>query len=336
MQIDDNDAANDFAAFEAQASTADTPPKDDERTNEGDDQRGEDDDQSANVNDQADGANDDDAGDDGGDEKGEKKRSKSPSERIAEVTKARREAERRAEAAEARLAALEAGKGEAKPEVAQRPNPADDKYEFGEADPKFIEDLIDWKADQKANERAAKDAEEAERNRAKAVGDELNARWQEQAEKATEEFPDFKETVIESADAKEWPLLPLSAAAVAQSEVGYRIAHHLATNKDDATKLARAEQDFHTARAAAIDAGLKPEIAMLMAKPHLNRLEELFDGLEAKAKGKAKPTGKIATDAPEPVKHQVRGSGGRFDVGADTSDFAAFERKANAKLAERR
>lgn len=278
------------------------------------------------ASDEADG---DDADKDGDDESGERKdsdkgRSKPPSRRIAEITAARRQAERERDDALAEIARLR-GKAEDGEEL-KRPDPGD--FEFGEADPKYLDKLTDYKVatalraskDKQAKE-AAERASTAEKARIEAVTSELNAQWEEKAAKAVDKYPDFKEKVIESAAAKEWPLLPLSAAAVAASEVGDDIAYHLATNRGDAEKLASIEKDFHEARVALMEDGLSPKAAMRLAKPHLDRATEFFESLEAKVRDK--PRAKIATDAPEPARHQVRGAGGKFtpDWAADDADL---------------
>jgi hypothetical protein len=52
--------------------------------------------------------------------------------------------------------------------------------------------------------------------------------------------------------------------------------------------------------------------------------------LETRLAVPGKSSAKNATDAPEPAP-QARGAGGRFGVAPDTTDFAAFEKLADAK-----
>jgi hypothetical protein len=60
-------------------------------------------------------------------------------------------------------------------------------------------------------------------------------------------------------------------------------------------------------------------------------MARMMGRMRARLKGagpKAKPA-VVATNAPEPPAERARGGSGRFEVGADTNDFAAFERKVN-------
>jgi hypothetical protein len=91
--------------------------------------------------------------------------------------------------------------------------------------------------------------------------------------------------------------------AIISSEDGPAVAYHLASNPDEARRI------------AALD-----PVSQIRA---LGRLE-------AKLSTPAAPTAKTATDAPMPTT-QVRGAGGRFGTSPDTQDFAAFEKLADAK-----
>lgn len=263
-----------------------------------------------------------------------KKRGKSAEQRIDELTKARREAERRNEELEARLARLESGQKTAGAlnEGPKAPDPNDSKYEFGEADTQFLADMVDYRVEKKlADERESRkvaETSEAEAAAMQARATELNTAWAEKAAKATDKYPDFTETVVDSAKAGEWDLLPLSAAAVQGSDVGDDIAYHLATHPEEAKKLADAERGFHQARNIALQAGLPPEVVNLLAAPHLMRGQEIFESIEKQYKGKERPKAKVATDAPEPPKHTVRGGGGKFtqDWSSDDCDLSELNK----------
>lgn len=267
---------------------------------------------------------------DEGEKDADKGRSKPPSRRIAEITAARRLAERERDEALAELARLKGSTTEVDGEDPE-PDPNDDKYRFGEADPQYLRDIARWevRAETRAErEKAAKEvqerASEAEKARIEAVTSELNEKWAEKAQSGKAKYEDFEDKVVKTAAAKEWPLLPLSAAAVAASDVGDDVAYHLATNRADADRLAGIEREFHETRIALMESGLTPAAAMRVAKPHLDRATEFFEALEAKFKNK--PQAKIATDAPEPAKHGVRGAGGKFtpDWSADDADLDAL------------
>ena len=94
------------------------------------------------------------------------------------------------------------------------------------------------------------------------------------------------------------------ADAIRTSEVGAAVAYHLASNPEEARRIA----------------GLNP----LAAIREIGRLEARFD---TKSSG---PPPKQASDAPPPPPG-VRGQGGRFAVAPDTDDFAAFEKQYGAK-----
>lgn len=267
----------------------------------------------------------------------EKRRSKPAHQRIAELTRQMREHERRANDAEAKLA------GQPKPETTTdlvAPDPNDDKYEFGEADPKYLADLTDYKVDLRLADRdkaAETKAVEAEQGR---VIESLNTSWHEQAAKGAEKYPDFNAKVLDTAAAGEWPCPPLVAAAISVSPVGTDAAYYLATNPEQAELIAAqlatdplgAARKFGEIEGAFLDK--KPEAPGAGAHPldlalYAGRLAAFVDK-------KAKPAGKVATDAPEPPANRVRGAGGQFEVDGSTSDFAAFEKKANATASARR
>ncbi len=244
-----------------------------------------------------------------------------------------REAERRAEAAEARLTGKpEPTATETAEEGPVAPDPNDDKYEFGEADPAYLADLTDYKVDLKLAERdkAAQDrADQAAQSESLTA---LDTQWNEKAAAAVEKYPDFEEKVVESAAAGDWACPPLVAAAISSSDVGADVAYHLASNPAEAEVIA-AQLSVNPMVAAEafgfIEGGFLDKAP---ARPGANAHPldvALYAGrLRAFHEKGAAPKGKIATDAPEPAQHRVRGGSGQFEVGGDTSDFAAFEKKA--------
>lgn len=317
-----------FAAFEAAAANDEpvqTPDKDEAEPDE----------QPPEVNDEADKPDEEDepeAKDEG------KRRSKPAHQRIAELTAKLRQAERDLAA---RVPAPEAPPVEQQAPAAfdtPAPDPNDDKYEFGEADPNYLADLTDWKVEKKLAERDAKAAEDAAKQRQASTAAEIDGKWNEQAAKGAEKYEDFNEVVLESAAAGEWACPPLVAAAISISPVGHDAAYHLAKNPVEAeliaTELATnplaAAERFGAIEGQFLDkAPARPESNHpLDMAIHAGRLRAFLDK-------QSKPKGKLSTDAPEPPKHQVRGAAGQFEVGGDTTDFAAFERKANAAAAKK-
>lgn len=306
----DETQENDFSAFEA-AATADEPEVTEVTPEEGEGAEEPD----TNVNDEA--------GEPEGD-KPEKGRSKPAHERIAEITKARREAERERDELRQRIEALESGKApeQSKPQASEalkaieaaQPDPNDPKYEFGEADPQYLADLTDWKVDVRLAKRDAELAEKqekAEQEQRQAamqkVASNLDTSWQEKAKAGAEKYDDFNEVVLEGAAAEAWPCPPLVAIGIASSDQGADIAYHLAKNPTEAEELAK----------------LSVTDPMEAAR-RFGRLEARFETPAANTNARR------VTNAPEPPKHTARGAGGKFEVDGSTTDFAAFERKANA------
>lgn len=244
----------------------------------------------------------------------EEKPGASVEERMAEMTAARREAER--EAAENRRIAedykrqLDAlapppkdGKGNDRdPDAA--PSPAD--YDFGEADPQFIADTATFHA-RAEYQRQAQAAE------LRGQISQLEANWQGAiaAPEVVERYPDFQEKVVKAADEGKWDCSPLMSIGIKQSPVGADVAYHLATNPTEASRISR----------------LTPIEQAL----EFGRIEGRFMNSPKAEEAKPTPT---ATNAPPPPAARARGAGGKFAVAADTEDFGAFEKSADAVLAK--
>lgn len=262
-----------------------------------------------------------------------KKRHKTAKQRIDELTASRRAAERerddaRAQQAELerRIAALEGGH---KPDVEAPKAPDPNEYEFGEADPKYLDALTDYKVETKLAERdkasGEKQTEEQRKARAKEVGDKLDADWKTMQERGAEKHEDFAEKVnslkIEQ---------PILALAIQASPVGDEAAYHLASNPHEAELLQ-----------ARIAAGDVLGAAEMFGQIEGERMDEapvrptngnpldiaLYAGrLKAFNAKESRPKGKLATDAPEPPKERVRGSTGQYepDWGAEGADLNAL------------
>lgn len=245
-------------------------------------------------------------------DKPEKRRSKPAHQRIAELTAKLRQAERDLDAS--RKPADEGVRDQAAPSSIDRPDPnaknddGSDKYEFGEADPNYLADLTDYKVEAKLTEREAKTAAEAQKNHASEVITNLDNQWKEKATAAAEKYPDFNEVVLESAAAGEWECGMLMSMAISASEQGADIAYHLAQNPKEAAELNKLAQTDP-----------------MEAARRFGRMEARFETQTEKVVS-IKPT-----NAPEPPQNRARGAAGRFEVGGDTTDFAAFERKANGR-----
>lgn len=219
----------------------------------------------------------------------EPKPKKTAKERIDELTWRLREAERREATLLDRIGGKQAPAQEAQP-TAQgdgRPNPED--YEGGVYDPAYIEDLTDYKADQAVSKHlAANKANETTKTKLSTFG-----------ERVTALFPDGATEGLQAFYAR--PTLPTAMTEILlESDIGPKLAEHLGDNPREFERLSA-------------------------LPPHLQARElTLLETRLTAPTPEPKPAPKTTTNAPEPPP-QARGSGGRFQVASDTSDFAAFE-----------
>lgn len=247
---------------------------------------------------------------------------KKASERIAELTRARGEEARRAEAAEsrtreleARLATLESGakpaapaKGAEAPDAAAEPKPEDFKY--GELDPGYISALADHRVNKVLADRDAKAEEAKARGAQQEQVKALETQRDAMVDRGTEEFGEsYFDDVIKTAVEGKYPMTEVMARLTMESDVGHRIAHHLATNPKEAREIS----DLSPFRQAAAIGRLEAKFSADTAAP----------GPEARRKN---PT------PPPPPRHQARGAGGQFKTPASTSNFKDFEEMAMAEL----
>lgn len=194
-----------------------------------------------------------------------KPRRRSPQERIDEVTRARREAER--ERDYWREAAAQAF------EPPPQPYPADPH--------------LAAQAEFQHRVEAAVEARVVEQG------------WNSQQASFAEQQPDYFE-VIQG----RWPCSEPMADAIRTSEAGAAVAYHLASNPDQARKIA----------------GMTP----LAQIREIGRLEAR---LGREAAGGSTPWTVSAAPSPAPLG---RGGGGRFKIDPATADFAAFEKQYGA------
>jgi hypothetical protein len=120
------------------------------------------------------------------------------------------------------------------------PNPDDDKYEFGEADPQYLADLTEYKVELKltAREKAQQEkaqTEVAERER-QATLQHLDTNWAERSAKGAEKYDDFNATVEDFKTNAPCP--PLMAVAIQSSPVAEDVTYYLGKNKHEAEALA--------------------------------------------------------------------------------------------------
>jgi hypothetical protein len=226
----------------------------------------------------------------------EKPKGKSVQERIDEITAARREAEREAEYWRSKaLDKQPETQSEAQPDA--EPDP--ENYEFGEADPRYLKDIV-------RHEMRQELAQKRQRASVASAVEKLDANYSQRLESVKDELPDYDEKVTQSAKRGEWPLPPLLAIASKESEVGPKVLYHLATNREEAIAISR----------------LSP-IEQAVA----------FGRLEAKFLGAPAVQPNIATNSPEPAP--ARTKGGQFAPSSGLDDRLSQDewlRRRNAQV----
>lgn len=233
----------------------------------------------------------------------EKPKGKSVQERIDELYGKAKDAEREAEYWRAK-ALQQPEKPTEAPVEAKRPDPND--YEYGDADPRYVDDLIDWKADQKI---AAKLSEFTEQQSISQQAAALDRTYAEHLAKAKEELPDYDEKVTRAGLRGEWPCSEQLAGLIKSSPAGPKVAYHLATNVEDAIALNRL-----------------PPIQQAAA----------FGMIAAQFVGQSAPQAKFATTAPQPAP--ARTKGGQFAPSSELDDRlsqADWLARRNAQLRNR-
>jgi len=330
----DNDGAepveSDFAAFEA-AATAEPEQKPEEAKPEGEAAPVAADD-AEKVEEQADEA--DDAGDDDGEEQPKKRRSKPASERIAELTARLRETERELEAA--RTGKKPANDAAPTGDELKKPDPS--QFEFGEADPDYLDAMVEFKLETKEREKAQANQETQQRSDMIAT---INSGVAKAETDAKAKYEDFDTVIAEAVEARGGePMPPLLTIGIGVSPVGGDLLYRLATDEAASARLEKlASGGMQTAPAMAMalgelegeyldaddDADLDMTDQLDMARM-MGRMRARLKGDRAAAPEK-KPEIRL-TNAPEPPKQRARGGAGQFGTAPDTTDFAQFEKMA--------
>lgn len=229
----------------------------------------------------------------------EKPKGKSVQERIDEITAARREAEREAEYWRSKALDKQPEKQSEAPTEANGDRPDPTQFEFGEADPAYIEALTDWKVETKL-------AAAEQRQSVNSAVQQLETNYSQRLEAVKEELPDYEDKVTKAAARGEWPCPPVVALNIKNSEVGPKVAYHLATNREEAIAIS-----------------------------HLSPIEQAvaFGRLEAKYLNQPAIQPNIATNAPEPAP--ARTKGGQFASPSGLDDRLSSDewlRRRNAQL----
>lgn len=285
-----------FDNHEDESGTA-ASPEDDDGDDDSDEDEDEDDDEP-----EADG--DGDEGEDGSDEdsEGDQKPKKNRArERIDELTNEVRFKEREAQRLRDEVTRL-GGDPNAVGSTIEVPEAPDaSKYQYGEQDVDYIRDHAKYEAKMEVLENQAKAT-------FKAQAAELDAKWTKNQVEAHKKYPDFDEVVVKGGSENKWPCPPVIAVAIKDSDVGADVAYHLASNPEEAKRIAT--------------------LTPLEQAREFGRIEERLTIKAARAAKREKQPVRISK-APPPPKRRTQGSGASKNPKFDT-DFTAFEKQVDA------
>ena len=238
---------------------------------------------SAGNADDDDGGDDQDGADDEDQDGEDEKPRKTPTEhQIDRLKREKRDLQRQirelaggvgTSAIAARLEALETrltgGNGADTKSAGQKaaPDPSDaTKYPLGHLDDRYIEDKLEWLADQKATAQAdavLQRQQELERDAAaERFRESLLTQVEELSAKGSDLYPDFQEEVVETGMRGDWDLSQPTFEAAAEAENGAQILYELSQDKKEARRVARLtpyqQLKFVQERDAAISGEKKP------------------------------------------------------------------------------
>lgn len=211
-------------------------------------------------------------------------------------------------ALQAQITALEnrltGGKGDdSKSTGTAAPDPSDtEKYPLGHLDDRYIEDKLEWLAENKATklaDSALQRQQENERNAAieQAQG-ELLGKVDALAEKGSELFDDFQETVVEAGMRGDWKLSQTTFEAAHDADNGAQILYDLANDPKEAARVAKLPPIQQLKYVLEKDAELGPP----------------------KGKARTKP------QAGDPPKSQSRGANSTTKISPATDNLGDFEK----------
>jgi uncharacterized protein (UPF0335 family) len=183
------------------------------------------------------------------------------------------------------------------------PDPSDtEKYPLGHLDDRYIEDKLEWLAEQKATklaDSALQRQQESEQTRAvEAAQAELLEKVDTLAEKGSEISEDFQEVVVEAGMRGDWKLTQTTFEAAHDAENGAQILYDLANDPKEAARVAKL-----------------PPIQQL--RYVLDKDTELGAG---KGKARTKPK------AEETPKNQARGANSTTKISPATDNLDDFEK----------
>ena len=233
-------------------------------------------------------------------------------ERIQELNRQKRELERRLKEVETQSTASQLERieklltGEIKlpngatsdnVEAIGAPDPTDSaKYPLGALDDRYIQDAIRFGIESRLQADRQRQAEDARMQAEQAAATELLSKAEMVVQKGSKSYEDFQEVVWDAGRRGEYDMDRPTFEALLEAEHGPDIAYALATDKAEASRVARLTPAQQMAYVFRKDAEIAAKRAPKLPK------------------------------AGSPPAYQARGTSGKFEVDPSTDDLGAFKR----------
>jgi hypothetical protein len=143
--------------------------------------------------------------------------------------------------AEAEAKILREQLAEARSAKAPQEQDAEPKRKEGQSDDDYLREVIDWRADKRADAKLEADrkAREAKQPQAARGQDEVTRLWSEREKTFQATTKDYTEVVTPFLDSEEFEgMHQMARLAIVESDKGPAILHYLATHSDDAERIA--------------------------------------------------------------------------------------------------
>jgi len=178
------------------------------------------------------------------------------------------------------------------------PDPSDlKKYPLGALDDRYVEDLTDWKVDQKFRSAQQRQLEHDAKAEADRVASESLQKARSIVDKGSTAYDDFEEVVWEGGMRGDYAMSEPTFHALTEAEHSVDIAYWLASNKAEAARIAA-----------------------------LSPYKQIQWVAQKNAEFSAKKVTRKVPQADNPASHQARGTSGKFAVDPATEDLGAFKR----------
>lgn len=266
-------------------------------------------------------------------EEKKKTRSQRWEKRVDTLTARNHQLERELNEIKAKLNIAENAPKDASVEEISAKKPDPQQFEFGEADPKYLDALTDWKIDLRDAQRREMSKEAEKQSEQQRAYNERVTKLKNGLEsveaKGREKYEDFDDKVREAAQARGEPLHPLISIGTAVSPAGPDIVYRLATDEAVQERLENLAKTNPQAAAMAFGE-LEGEYLESDDDSDLN-LSDPLDMMRLNGRMKARLKGVKASErkvsqAPEPPETRARGATGRFtpDWSAEGADLTAL------------